>query len=195
MEQCYHRLEEGNANGTVTQMETSSRALQRLVFGGAVLSLVFIVGLSSSPRVAPQLLVEDTDLDHGVPTAANSVCASLPDVLTTNCTVGKVALGALLGAATGPVAVPVFFGAVACCGFGAAGVAAGSCAAAIQGPVTAAGGCFASMQSCGALGCCGASAAFPPLIILILILAVLGAVLGAALPGVCACDWGHLFFF
>jgi len=50
---------------------------------------------------------------------------------------------------TGTVAAPFILAGI---GFGAAGVAAGSIAAAIQGPATLAGGWFALCQSAGAIG-------------------------------------------
>lgn len=50
---------------------------------------------------------------------------------------------------TGTVAAPLILAGV---GFGAAGVAVGSIAAAVQGPATVAGGWFALCQSAGVLG-------------------------------------------
>jgi len=87
--------------------------------------------------------------------------------------------------ALGPLLVPLVFAALCCCGFGAAGVIAGSCAAGCQAPVTAKGGCFAwfaTLQSCGALGCCRSASMF-------VLLAVAGGIIGMEVTGVCACDW------
>ena len=112
-----------------------------------------------------------------------AICTLLPDV---PCGPWAVGISALVGALTGPFVVPLFFAALCCCGFGPAGVVAGSCAACCQTPVTVAGGCFATLQSCGALGCWGVSATVPPLLIL---LTVLGSLTGMGVAGVCYCDW------
>ena len=79
-------------------------------------------------------------------------CTLLPDV---SCGPWTVEISALAGALTGSFVVPLFFTALCCCGFGLPGVIAGSCAAACQTPFTVTGGCFATLQSCGALGCSG----------------------------------------
>ena len=147
--------------------------------------------LASRSRHAPAFLQQEvtansTHVLSGSSSQRAAICTLLPDV---PCGPWAVGISALVGALTGPFVVPLFFAALCCCGFGPAGVVAGSCAACCQTPVTVAGGCFATLQSCGALGCWGASAAVPPLLILMAVLAAMGGLIGMVVAGVCDCDW------
>ena len=110
------------------------------------------LALASSSRVAvmPQLRDEAIVL-NATYTLPSPFCSPLRDMA---CGVRPITISTLVGMALGPLLVPLVFAALCCCGFGAAGVIAGSCAAGCQAPVTAKGGCFATLQSCGALGCC-----------------------------------------
>lgn len=162
------------------------------------LAFTSLVLVSSSRVEAMPQLRDEVALFHAADNATHSldsaqpsaICSQLPDMA---CGEWTVTIGTLVGIVTGPILVPVFFAALCCCGFGTAGVVAGSCAAGCQLPVTAAGGCFATLQSCGALGCWGASAAAPPLLILSVLLAVAGGFIGMGVTGVCACDWKLAF--
>jgi hypothetical protein len=164
-----------------------------------VVALTFtylVLASSSRVEVMPQLRDEtvvavvsnaaDNATQSLDPVQSSPFCSQLPDMA---CGVWPITISALVGMVSGPILVPVFFAALCCCGFGPAGVIAGSCAAGCQVPVTVAGGCFATLQSCGALGCWGASAAVPPLLMVCLLLAVAGGVIGTDLAGVCACEW------
>ena len=165
----------------------------------AVLTLVGLTStsllLASSSRVEamPQLL-DETALFNAADNATHSLdsaqpsplCSQLPDM---TCGAWPLYISTLVGIVSGPILVPVFFAALCCCGFGPAGVIAGSCAAGCQVPVTVGGGFFATLQSCGALGCWRASAAVKPLLILCLLLALAGGFIGMDVAGVCACDW------
>ena len=105
---------------------------------------------------------------HAIPTTSWSsvVCSKLSGMRSAGCVRSLLVAGGM-GALTGPILVPIYFGGLALLGFGAAGVAAGSCAAACMMPLTAAGSCFAVSQSAGALGCW--SAAWPVALVLSLI--------------------------
>ena len=138
------------------------------------------LALASSSQVAvmPQLRDEAVVL-NATHTLPSPFCSPLRGMA---CGVRPITISTLVGMALGPLLVPLVFAALCCCGFGAAGVIAGSCAAGCQAPVTAKGGCFATLQSCGALGCCRSVSIF-------VLLAVAGGIIGMEVTGVCACDW------
>ena len=178
-----------------SSVESGRRQLLRCKALLMLVALAFTsLVLASSSRISMPLLQDETVLYKTTDNATHSLgsaqpspfCSLLPDMA---CDAWPVTISALVGIVTGPVLVPVFFAALCCCGFGPAGVVAASCAAGCQAPVTVAGGCFATLQSCGALGCWRASAAVPPLLILSLLLAVAGGFIGMGVAGVCACDW------
>ena len=191
----YHRFDDENgvdSDDVRRFMHSKAKNIVLSMLAAALLCIVLTFAVNSGPSQQIYLLSEDREArvaDTPALSTNTSFCSQLPDILTTHCSVQTVAISSLLGAFTGPALVPMFFIVLSSCGFAGAGVVAASCAASCMGPATAAGGCFATMQSCGALGCYGATTTFPPLLILIIFLVVLGAVIGAAVPGVCACGW------
>lgn len=75
------------------------------------------------------LLVETNNASF---TQIETFCTVLP--MHVSCNVWTIGACAVIGALTGPVLVPLFFGVLCCAGFGQAGVIAGSIAAGCQTP-------------------------------------------------------------
>lgn len=144
---------------------------------GVVISLMYagvkVVSVTWLADVQGNVLMESAASN-----VSDSRCELLP-IPSDQC-LPAVATGAAFGFITGPIMVPVFLIALCCCGFGPAGVMAGSCAAACQTPFTIAGSCFACLQSCGAVGCW--ANVWP----VALALACLGLIIAASVSGYCA---------
>ena len=173
-ETCEYTLQEDQEVAMLTMAPTCKASALRV---GVVISLMYagakVISVTWLADVQGNVLIESVASN-----VSDGLCELLP-IPSDQC-LPAVATGAAVGFITGPIMVPVFLIALCLCGFGPAGVIAGSCAAACQTPFTIAGSCFACLQSCGAAGCW--AKALP----VALALACLGLIIAASVSGYCA---------